>query len=98
MRSKLAETIGNVFWSDLSAHVARDAVIVVAEELDLLDVGEAVAQNDVRTVGAWIDQGRLTKPTAEELVRWPLVPGARFTSLIVAPFVFIRRPAAERPS
>ena len=98
MREKLAPLLGDVFWSDLRPHAARDAVIVVSDSLDLIEVGVAVASNDAAAVGAWIQAGLLTKPTAEDLERWPLTPTARFPSLIVAPFVLIRRPAAERPS
>jgi hypothetical protein len=98
MRKRLAETLGEVLWSDLNAHAARDSVIIVAEELDLLDVGEALAKNDVPTVSAWINAGMLTKPSAADLARWPLEPHARFTSVIVAPFVLIRRPSTPTPS
>ncbi len=93
MRNRLAETLGEVIWSDLQAHAARDSVIIVAEELDLLDVGEALAANDVSNVSAWISAGKLTKPSAADLARWPLEPRTRFTSVIVAPFVLIRRPS-----
>jgi hypothetical protein len=93
MRERLAETLGDVFWTDLRAHAARDALIIVADELDLVDVGMAVASDDVATVDAWIREGKLSKPTAEDLARWPLDGAARFRSLIVQPFVLIRRPA-----
>lgn len=96
MREKLAETLGDVLWTDLRPHAARDAVIIVAEELDLLDVGVAVASNEAAAVNAWIQAGKLTKPTAEELARWPLEPDARFRALVVAPFVLIRRPPSAR--
>lgn len=98
MREQLAETLGEVFWTDLRAHVARDAVILVAADLDLLDVGEAVASNDTTAVEAWITAGKLTKPTAEELARWPLQADLRFVSLVVAPFVLVRRPPSPPPS
>src|SRR5262245_24577888 len=90
MREKLAATMGEVFWSDLKAHAARDALIVVADGLDLLDVGVALATDDKPRVEAWIAERRLTKPTAEDLARWPADPDARFESLIVAPFVLMR--------
>lgn len=92
MRDKLAATRGHVFWSDLRAHAQRDVIIVVAEELDLLDVGEAVAANDTARVQRWIEEKKLTKPTTEDLARWPTEPAARFESLIVAPFVLVRPP------
>lgn len=90
MREELARTLGEVFWSDLRAHAGRDAVIVVAEGLDLLDAGEALANNDAGRVEAWIQAGALRKPSAEELRLWAADPAARFESLIVAPFVLVR--------
>ncbi|XXX79882.1 DUF2288 family protein [Sorangium sp. So ce134] len=98
MREQLAKTLGEVFWTDLRAHAVRDGVILVADDLDLLDVGEAVAANDAAKVQAWIAAGKLTKPTAEDLTRWPLQVDLRFLSLVVAPFVLVRRPAAPPPS
>jgi hypothetical protein len=94
MRERIAETLGDVFWSDLRAHAERDALILVADDLDLVDVGMALATNDAPAVEAWIQGGKLTKPTAEDLVRWPLEVGLGFSSVIVQPFVLIRRPAA----
>jgi hypothetical protein len=98
MREKLAQSVGDVFWTDLRFHVARDAVIIVADELTLIDVGAALASNDVAAVDAWIQAGLLTKPTADDLSRWPLAPGARFSSLIIAPFVLVHRPRSGAPS
>ncbi|MDC3959387.1 DUF2288 domain-containing protein [Polyangium jinanense] len=95
MRERIAETLGDVHWSDLRAHVARDAVIIVDDALDLLDVGVALAKNDVPSVDAWIRAGKLQKPTAEELTRWSLDASTRFRAAIVQPFVLIRRPAAK---
>ncbi|WP_437870386.1 DUF2288 domain-containing protein [Sorangium sp. So ce363] len=98
MREQLAKTLGEVFWTDLRTHTVRDAVIVVAADLDLLDVGEAMAANDTAAVEAWIAAGKLTKPTAADLARWPQQLDLRFLSLVVAPFVLIRRPPSPPPS
>lgn len=98
MRKQLAETLGEVLWSDLLAHATRDSVIIVATELDLLDVGEAFAANNIPTVSAWIDAGMITKPSAADLASWPLSPHVRFMSVIVAPFVLIHRPNTPAPS
>ncbi len=92
MRERLAESLGEVFWSDLRAHAARDALIVVASDLDLLDVGVALGSNDVAAVEGWIRAGKLTKPTTEDLARWPLEVGLRFLSVVVQPYVLVRRP------
>ncbi|MDI1449121.1 DUF2288 domain-containing protein [Polyangium sp. 6x1] len=95
MRERIAETLGDVHWADLRAHLARDAVIIVDDALDLLDVGVALAKNDVPAVDAWIREGKLKKPTAEELTVWSLDTSARFPAAIVQPFVLIRRPPAK---
>lgn len=92
MRESIAATLGDVFFSDLSAHIARDAVIVVSTELDLIDVGMALGTNDVRAVEAWIKSGQIHKPSAEDLSRWPLVTNLRFKSVVVQPFVLVHKP------
>ncbi|MEP7119494.1 MAG: DUF2288 domain-containing protein [Byssovorax sp.] len=96
MRDRLRAMVGVVLWSDLQAHAKRDAVIVVAAGLDLVDAGAALAENDAARVEQWIQAGLLNKPTAEDLERWSIDRAARFDSLIVAPFVLIR--ARERPA
>jgi len=98
MRERIAETKGEVFWTDLKAHVARDAVIIADAQLDLVDVGMAFATNDTRTVEAWIQAGKLQKPSAEDLSRWSLGTNLTFTSVIVQPFVVIHRPVLPQPS
>jgi len=98
MREQLEAYHGEVFWSDLSAHAARDALIVVAEELDMLEVGAAVAGDDAGRVGAWIEARLLQKPSAADLARWPAEPAAVFESLVVAPYVLIRPRKRRAPA
>lgn len=99
MRDRLLATLGVVLYSDLQAHVKRDAVIIVGRALDLVDAGAALAENDAARVEQWIQSGLLTKPTAADIERWSIDRAARFDSLIVAPFVLIQpheKPASEQ--
>ncbi len=98
MRAQIANTKGDVFWSDLTAHVARDAVIIADEQLDLVDVGMALATNDTTTVDAWIRSGKLQKPSPEDVSRWSIMTNLTFASVIVRPFVLIHRPHLPPPS
>ncbi len=98
MRASIAATLGEVFWNDLSAHAARDAVIIVANDLDLIDVGMALGTNDAKAVERWIQAGQLEKPSAEDLSRWSLAMSLRFRSVVVQPFVLIYRPELPMPS
>lgn len=90
MRDRLAASLGEVLYSDLRAHAARDAIIVVADGLDLVDVGEAVARDDVKMVEWLIQTQGIRKPSAGELSRWEADPEATFESLVVQPFVLMR--------
>lgn len=90
MRDELEASLGPSHFSDLRAHVARDAVIVVDPSLDLLDVGEAIARDEAARVGAWVEQGLVKKPDLALLDRWSRLEGAAFTSLVVQPFVLVR--------
>jgi hypothetical protein len=100
MRERLAGSLGDVYWTDLRAHAARDALIVVADDLDMLDAAEAIATDDTARVAAWIQGRKLGKPTADDLAGWPADPLAHFEAIVVAPYVLIRphRPRPAAPS
>lgn len=80
-------------WSWLREHAERDVVIVVATELELAAVGEAVGADDAPKVDEWIRRGLLTKPTAEQLARWNAAPATRFLVLVRGPYVLVQVPA-----
>lgn len=100
MRETLAASVGNVYFSDLRAHLARGVVIVLAPSLDIVDVGEALARDDKARVQAWIEAGALRKPSLVELELWAKIADDRWESLVVAPFVLVRQreAPADRPS
>ena len=47
LREKLQQNLDEAEWEWLIPHVQKDAVILVAENLDLLDVGEAIASDNI---------------------------------------------------
>jgi len=100
MRQELAAAVGAVFFDDLRAHITRGAVIIVAESLDIVDVGVAVAQDDKTLVNRWIEDKLLRKPELVEIERWSRIKDDRWDSLVVAPFVLVEERVApeKRPS
>ena len=92
IRHKLESTVGPVHFSDVRAHLERDAVFVVAADLSLVTCGVAVAMDDVANVKAWIDAGSLRKPSAKERESWPTQADRTWTAVVVAPFVLIQDP------
>ena len=79
-----------VSWRELKIHLQRDSIIVVAEELDLIAVAVAVADDDKTLVEAWIGEEQLGKPTEEQLKSWEEESDNRFKMLIVQPFILIQ--------
>lgn len=92
LRERLEPQLGPVEYSDLAAHLGRDALFVVAPGLSLLECAIAVAQDDVDRVGAWLKSGELRKPTAAERRDWPTEEGRLWMSVPVRPFVLVQTP------
>lgn len=94
VRAELAEMLDEAEWNWLKPHAQRDVLLVVAPELDLLDVGVAIACDNVPEVQNWIQQNLLTKPTATQLSDWNNDQEKRFSALIVRPYVLVQQPAS----
>lgn len=90
IKTRLTEDLANVQWQDLIPHAQRDAIIVVTKHLDLLEVGVAIAQDDVNSVQHWIGEALIHKPSPEQLTTWNVDPSLSFKTLIVQPFVLIQ--------
>jgi len=89
IKSQLEEELADIEWSDLVPHAQRDALIVVNESLNLVDVGVAIASDNVGVVQSWISQGLIQKPSSEQLGAWNINPNQKFSTLIVQPFVLV---------
>lgn len=94
LRTELSETIDEAEWEWLIPHVKRDAVIVVSLDLDLLDVGEAIANDNIASVQRWIDEQLISKPSNEQLGLWNSNQQKRFNTLIIQPYVLVQEIAA----
>ena len=84
--------IEEVEWLWLRLHLERDAVVIVAPELDLGEAAARIAADDAPTVSAWIAAGRLSKPSREQIDAWNADPARRFRMLIVQPYILIQEP------
>lgn len=82
--------LAEVSWRELKIHLKRDAIIVVAVELDLIDVAIAVADDEKTLVEAWVAKNQLGKPTEDQLKQWEEGSDNRFKMLIVQPFILVQ--------
>jgi len=92
LRAELAENLDEAEWNWLIPHVQRDAVVVVAAQLDLLDVGVAIASDNVSSVQHWIGEQLIYKPLPTQLANWMGDRTKRFNTLIVQPYVLVQEP------
>lgn len=86
LRARLGTEVLRTSWADLAPHHARGALLLAAGELDLLEVGVAIASDDASAVEAWLREGRLRRATDPECAAWAEAPPA-FQVLILQPFV-----------
>ena len=92
IRQRLEEDAGPVHGSDLKAHLDRDAVLVVAPSVALLDCAMALATDDAAKVAAWLADATLRRPTQDERAAWPVDEDRRWVAVIVRPFVLVQDP------
>ncbi|MHB8708636.1 MAG: DUF2288 domain-containing protein [Desulfuromonadales bacterium] len=90
LRTKLQEELDTVDWRALRTHLHRDSVILVAPELDLVEVACCVAKDRSTEVAGWIAAGQLGKPGVAELDTWERELDKKFRMLIVTPYVLIQ--------
>ena len=95
LRTELTNMIGPVEWHWLKPHAARDAIVIVDPQLDLVEVGMALATDNIQSVQRWISEQLITKPTAEQLRLWSNADNKQLTSLIVQPYVLIQETSED---
>jgi hypothetical protein len=93
--AKLLGETASITWKELQPYFARGALLWVEGSLDLIDVAQAIAQNDTDKVSAWLgsgEVGKVAEARAIELVeRDPLL-----WAVVVAPWVLVQDRAALR--
>ena len=94
LRERLAENLDEARWEWLIPHHKREVVVVVNEELDLLDVGEAIASDNTSSVQHWINEQLIYKPSVQQVSVWNNNRSKRFNALIVDPFVLVQELSA----
>ena len=90
LRTELSDALDEAEWQWLLPHAKRDSVIVVKSELSLVDVGMAIANDNVAAVQGWIDAELIHKPSSEQLSSWNQNQEKRFQALIVQPYVLVQ--------
>ena len=75
----------------LQSHHERGGLVIVSEELDLVEVGRCVAEDEVDTVKKWLDSGEVKKPDEKDVASWERGPERQFIFVIVQPYVLAQK-------
>ncbi len=91
LQQKLNLETGQISWEEIQRHFARGSVIVVAGELDLVEVASAVAEDNKRLVEEWMNSGQVTRANDDHGLRWAeMNPPPNFWAVVVAPWVLVQ--------
>lgn len=89
LRTRLNLETGRVGWKDIEILFARGMVMVVAPELDLVEVAALTAENDTRQIKIWSDQGMVGAMSSEQALDWQSRE-AELWAVVVAPWAFVQ--------
>ena len=91
IKERLAEDLDRVSIKPLIPHFEREALWLVAPEIDLVDAAYAVVTDDAKAVGTWITSGDFRKPSRSEIDGWAdQVLDQHFEFIIVQPYVLAK--------
>lgn len=91
LKEKLQSEILETSWSPLAEHFARGSVYLLEPELDIVEVGEAMALDNVSQIKKWLDDGFLYTPTPQQATQFAEDKDQLFDMLIIEPYVLIQK-------
>lgn len=90
LRDKLAGELMDTDFKELAPHFARGALVLVAPDLLLLEVAEAIARDQRERVETWLSAQRIWRAMDDDAKR-ALAEEQTFRFVIVQPWVLAQR-------
>ena len=90
LRNEIESCLGPSKWSELARELAKDTIIIVAPEHDLVEVGLSIAKDDSETIKDLMKTGGISKPSEEILKTWG-EENPELTCTIVKPFILVQK-------
>ena len=87
LAKSLQTEVDEAEWTWLKPHADRDAVILISNELNLVEVGLCLAGDDAKTVQTWMEKGKILKPSPTDIQSWDAHPAKKFLILVIQPYV-----------
>ena len=91
IKEKLLSDVMSSSWEPLKPHLERGAIFMVDFDLELVDVGLALVQDEADRVKTWMNKEMLSPPTNQERKDFDLSDEVMFNILIVEPYVLVQK-------
>ena len=89
VHAKLNMETSQIGWQELLRYFAGGLVIVVADDLDLVDVAARFTIDDKAAVEQWLNEGRIAKVTDAQAAAW-LEADALLWTVVARPWVLVQ--------
>jgi len=94
LRQKLNLETARVRWSEMQRHFARGSVIVVAPELDLVEVAARMAEDDAPSLRTWMQSRQVMRASDTQARSWSR-SDAWLWAVVVAPWVLVQESGSD---
>ncbi len=89
VRDLLNAQTGRISWKELQRHFAAGTVLVVAGDLDLIDVATRLVEDGREQVEGWLGTGGLSRAETAHAKGWEATE-AEFWAVVAAPWVLVQ--------
>ncbi len=79
-----------IAWPELERHFAGGKVILVAPELDLVDVATSIVQDNSAQVKSWMEAQQVGQLSNDVAKRWVKEQPENLWAVVVAPWVLVQ--------
>ena len=86
---KLNLETGQISWPELQRYFARGVVIIVAKDLDLVEVAKQFTLDNKSTVQNWVKQGLVKNASDDDAKKWNETQ-QEFWAVVTAPWVLVQ--------
>ena len=77
-------------WKALEPHFARGQVLWAVSDLDLVEVAQALINDDSAAVKSWMDQGKVALASDEQAQDWHARNPDNLWAVVVRPWVLVQ--------
>lgn len=89
VRAKINLETSLIAWTELQRYFATGAVLVVAPEVDLVEVGFQMSEDNTAKIKHWLDNGQLAH-VSDDLARDWLANDVSVWAVVVNPWLLVQ--------